>query len=81
MLVVPLPWFKRPTAGNLVYNVPSDTQLAVRLNRYMPKVWRGIEPDRRLPANKPPAPDNVWEDPIPARIKTKYSSPKYDHIH
>ncbi|KAJ7814015.1 hypothetical protein B0H14DRAFT_2604459 [Mycena olivaceomarginata] len=62
---LPIPWFKHPTAGNLVYDLPSNTQLAVRLNRYMPATWRGIEPDRRLPANIPPAPDNAWEDPIP----------------
>ncbi|KAK7025711.1 hypothetical protein R3P38DRAFT_3269397 [Favolaschia claudopus] len=66
LLLVPLPWYKEPTAGNLEYDVPSSSQLAVRLTRYMPPSWRGIEPDRRYTANIPTPPDKAWEDPIPA---------------
>ncbi|KAK7035170.1 hypothetical protein R3P38DRAFT_3184745 [Favolaschia claudopus] len=57
-----LPWYKQPTAGKLVYDSPSYSQLAVRLTRYMPPTWREIDPDRRLTANIPPPEDTAWGD-------------------
>ncbi|KAK6992381.1 hypothetical protein R3P38DRAFT_2802847 [Favolaschia claudopus] len=73
-----LPWYKQPTAGNLVYDSPSSSQLAVRLTRYMPPTWRGIDPDRRLTANIPPPEDTAWGDSDLSY--TRFSS-TYDQAH
>ncbi|KAJ7107135.1 hypothetical protein C8R44DRAFT_885796 [Mycena epipterygia] len=62
---LPTAWFKEPTVGNLQYDLPSTSQLVVKLNRYMPPTWRGPDPDRRFTTNRPPPKDNEWEDPIP----------------
>ncbi|KAF8184077.1 hypothetical protein K438DRAFT_1766523 [Mycena galopus ATCC 62051] len=62
--LLPLPWFCRENAGNLVIDLPSNTRLVTKMTGYSPPSWRGSHPDRRPPNRIPVAPDNVWEDSI-----------------
>ncbi|KAJ7983080.1 hypothetical protein DFH06DRAFT_1123098 [Mycena polygramma] len=45
---IPLPWFKQlpPDVPFTIGNEPSESGLPVRLNRFVPPVWRGGNPDR-----------------------------------
>ncbi|KAF8192357.1 hypothetical protein K438DRAFT_1935136 [Mycena galopus ATCC 62051] len=77
---LPVPWYrlaavchlytKQLSDGTTAFKRPSECQLAVRLNRYMPETWRGINPDRRRGALPPPC-DRAWEDPIPGRTDSR----------
>ncbi|KAF8186553.1 hypothetical protein K438DRAFT_2019803 [Mycena galopus ATCC 62051] len=74
---LPLPWFMRSTAGNMEYDLPSNTRLVTKLTRYSPPTWRGPRPDRRPPALVPPPPDRVWEDPIPTPASMSSLAPLF----
>ncbi|KAJ7660937.1 hypothetical protein DFH06DRAFT_1400393 [Mycena polygramma] len=45
---LPLPWHRRPMGGHIPYfiaSTPSKSGLVVRLNRHMPELFRGRNPD------------------------------------
>ncbi|KAJ6471507.1 hypothetical protein C8R45DRAFT_1078301 [Mycena sanguinolenta] len=78
---LPEPWYKRQTAGDLHFDLPSNSGLVAKMNCYMPPTWRGPRPDRRPPALIPPPPDKAWDHPIPCPpgINTVYPSPRSMH--
>ncbi|KAJ6487976.1 hypothetical protein C8R45DRAFT_930180 [Mycena sanguinolenta] len=79
--ILPEPWYTRQTAGDLHFDLPSNSGFVVKMNCYMPPTWRGPRPDRRPPALTLPPPDKAWDHPIPCPpgIDTVYPSPRSMH--
>jgi hypothetical protein len=49
-------------------SLPSDSGLAIELGRYCSPAWRGINPDRRKPSERPPPPGFEWDDDLRADL-------------